>query len=297
VQSGRGQAGCRKGLSLSNPQEPQQPGEPDAGERRRRRQPPPVPPYDPSGPQPPPAPHYGSPEHGAQGGHGVPGQPPIPHYGEPQYGLPQHGQPQPEEPRPEDPGPGEPREGQPQEAAAQPGTPQPGHPQYGSPPYGAPEYNDPGPYGVPGQQPPAKSRKKMWIILGIVGGVLLLAIVGVALLVNLVGGATSKAKGLAQDFTQLVIAGDTDTAYNEFLDPALQDKLSKEEFAAGVQSLELDGSCKPTYNDFKVSSENGNNAADVAGVINCTGKEVDLAYRFDGNKDMKMITIKLRPKA
>ncbi|MDV8149415.1 hypothetical protein [Arthrobacter sp. B10-11] len=283
---------------MSNPQEPNQPDEPDAGgERRRRRQPPPVPPYDPSGPQTPP-PHYGSPghktpdEHGAPGEQGIPGQQPIPHYGEPEYGQPRHGQPQ----------PGDPREGQPEDVTPQTGTPQyessqPAHPQYGSSPYGAPQYTDPGPYGVPGQHPPAKSRKKLWIILGIVGGVLLLAIVGVALLVNLVGGATSKAKGLAEDFTQLVIAGDTDTAYDDFLDPALQDKLSKEEFAAGVQSLELDETCKPTYNDFKVSSDNGNNAADVAGVINCEGKDVDLAYRFDGNKDMKMINIKLRPKA
>lgn len=142
-----------------------------------------------------------------------------------------------------------------------------------------------------------KSGRKLWIVLGIVGGVLLLAIVGVVLLVNLVSGATSKARGLADDFTQLVIAGDTAKAYDDFLDPALQDKLSKEEFAAGVQSLELNDSCKPSYNDFKVSTENGNNSADVAGVITCDGKEVDLVYRFDGNKDMKMITIKLRPKA
>ncbi|QCP00615.1 hypothetical protein FCN77_07840 [Arthrobacter sp. 24S4-2] len=142
-----------------------------------------------------------------------------------------------------------------------------------------------------------KSRRKVWIVLGIAGGVLLLAIVGVVLLVNLVGGATSKARGLADDFTQRVIAGDTDKAYDDFLDPALQDKLSKEEFAAGVQSLELNNTCKPSYNDVKVSTENGNNSADVAGIITCDGKEVDLAYRFDGNKDMKMINIKLRPKA
>jgi hypothetical protein len=188
---------------------------------------------------------------------GVPGPPPVPQYGQNPYGQPQ----------------------------------------YGQPPYSPGQYGTPGPYGAPGQQPPVKSRRKLWIVLGIVGGVLLLAIVGVVLLVNLVGGATSKARGLADDFTQLVIEGDTDKAYDDFLDPALQDKLSKEEFAAGVQSLELNDSCKPGYNDFKVSTENGNNSADVAGVITCDGKEVDLAYRFDGNKDMKMINIKLRPKA
>ncbi|WP_235347301.1 hypothetical protein [Arthrobacter sp. SPG23] len=288
---------------MSNPQEPYQPAEPGAGERRRRQQPPPLPPnaapqpgvpeqpplptYEPSGQQPP-APHYGAPGQEVPGhgvpGHGVPGQG-VPHYGEPQYGQPQHGQPQYGPPPSADPGTGYPQQG----------IPQNGQPQYGGAPYGAPAV--PGPYGVPGQRPPARSRKKLWIILGIVGGVALLAVVGVVLLVNVVGGATAKAKGLAEDFTRLVIAGDTDTAYDDFLDPALQQKLSKEEFAAGVQSLELDETCKPTYNDFKVSSENGNNAADVAGIISCPSKEVDLAYRFDGNKDMKMINIKLRPRA
>lgn len=273
-------------MILSNPQEPYQPAEPGPGVGRRRQQPPPVPraapqpgdpqpdipgqpplpPHEPSGQQP--APHDGT-----------------PHYGTPDYGQPQHGQPQYGPPPSTDPLAGQP----------QYGNLQGGHPQYAGSPYGAPAV--PGPYGAPGQQPPARNRRKLWIILGIVGGVVLLAVVGVVLLVNLVGGATAKAKGLADDFTQLVIAGDTDAAYDDFLDPALQDKLSKEEFAAGVQSLELDGTCKPSYNDLKVSTENGNNAADVAGVISCDGKEVDLAYRFDGSKDMKMINIKLRPKA
>jgi hypothetical protein len=165
-----------------------------------------------------------------------------------------------------------------------------------NPQYGAAQYAAPGPYGTPDQQPPARSRKK-WILVGIAGGVLLLVIAGGVFVFNLVGGATNKARNLADDFTQLVIAGDTDKAYDDFLDPALQEKLSKEEFAAGVQSLDLNDTCKPTYNDFKVSSENGNNTADVAGVIGCDGKEVDLAYRFDSDRDMKMINIKLRPKA
>jgi hypothetical protein len=35
----------------------------------------------------------------------------------------------------------------------------------------------------------------------------------------------------------------------------------------------------------------------VAGVITCEGKEVDLAYRFEGTEKLKMTNIKLRPKA
>ena len=170
-----------------------------------------------------------------------------------------------------------------------------GQPQYGQPEYGQPQYSQQ--YGqLPTWQPPARSRKK-WIVPAIVVGALLLVIVGGVAVFNLVSGATNKARDLADDFTRLVIAGDTDTAYDDFLDPALQEKLSKEEFAAGVQSLELNDTCKPTYNDFKVSSENGKNTADVAGVIGCDGKDVDLAYRFDSDSDMKMINIKLRPKA
>jgi hypothetical protein len=58
----------------------------------------------------------------------------------------------------------------------------------------------------------------------------------------------------------------------------------------------MDAACKPEYNDLKVSSENGINAADIAGVITCEGQQVDLAYRFEGKDDLKMTNIKLRPK-
>lgn len=166
-------------------------------------------------------------------------------------------------------------------------------PHYGPAEHGQADYGQ-AEYGMPDEQP--RRPKTLWPGLGILGGVLLLAIVGVVLF-NFMGGASSKANDLADDFTQLVIAGDTDKAYDDFLDPALQEKLSKEEFAAGVQSLELNDTCKPTYNDSEVRSENGSNTADVAGVIGCDGKEVDLAYSFDSDRDMKMINIKLRPKA
>ncbi|XAS67819.1 hypothetical protein V3C33_00245 [Micrococcaceae bacterium Sec5.7] len=181
----------------------------------------------------------------------------------------------------------------------QPDSSQQGVPgQYQAPgQYAAPgQHAAPGPFGLPGW-PPVKNRKGLWIILGIVGGVLLLVIVGVIVLLNVVGGATNQARGLADDFTKLVISGDTDKAYDDFLDPKLQEQLSKADFAAGVKSLEMDASCKPSYDDLKVSSENGTNAADVAGLITCDGKEVELAYRFAGTDELKMINIKLKPKA
>ena len=64
-------------------------------------------------------------------------------------------------------------------------------------------------------------------------------------------------------------------------------KISPEEFAAGVQSLELDGSCKPNFSTLNVSSNNGSNAADVAGTIDCDTKSVELAYRFEGHDELK----------
>jgi hypothetical protein len=158
-------------------------------------------------------------------------------------------------------------------------------------------YPEPGPFGLPGQQPPAKSRRKLWIILAGIGGVLLLVVLGIIILVTVVGSATNQAKGLADGFTRLVISGQSSQAYDEYLDPALKEQLSKEAFITGVGTLEMNDQCKPSYNDLQVSTENGVKTADVAGVITCEGKEVDLAYRFEGTDDLKMTNIKLRPKA
>ncbi|WP_255769627.1 hypothetical protein [Pseudarthrobacter sulfonivorans] len=155
-----------------------------------------------------------------------------------------------------------------------------------------------GPFGLPGEQPPAPGRRRLWTILGVAGGVLLLVILGVVILVNVVAGPTNHARGLADDFTKLVIAGDSSQAYDLYLDPALQKQVTKEEFLAGIKSLEMDGSCKPTYNNVSAGTENGTKAADVAGLIACSGgKDIDLVYRFEGTDDLKMVSIKIKPKA
>ncbi|MGX5715635.1 hypothetical protein [Arthrobacter sp. MAHUQ-56] len=146
-----------------------------------------------------------------------------------------------------------------------------------------------------GERPRPRSRRRLWIILGSIGAVLLLVVLGVVILVNVVGGAASQAKGLADDFTKKVIAGDTSAAYDDYLDPALQEQLSKEAFMSGVRSLGMDGSCRPAYNDVKVATDNGMKSAEVAGQIACTGKNVDLAYRFEGKDRLLMTSIKLRP--
>ncbi len=214
-----------------------------------------------SSPEEPHRPIPPQPGHEPAAGHPAPGQPPVPYHAAP---------------------PGPPGNGAP------PNYPPPGN---GAPPAnGAPPY-----YGGPGQPPPKKSRKALWIVLGIVGGVLLLVAAGVVILLNVVGGATNQARGIADEFTKLIIAGDVNGAYEKYLDPALMEKISREEFAAGVQSLELDGSCKPNFSSLNVSTDNGANAADVEGSIDCDTKHVDLAYRFEGRDELKMVNIRLRP--
>jgi hypothetical protein len=191
------------------------------------------------------------------------------------------------------------QQGQRLDAPQQPPLPPQQLPGQSGPAYQAPggAYPEPGPFGLPGQQPPVKSRRKLWIILAGVGGVLLLVVLGIIILVTVVGSATNQAKGLADSFTRLVISGQSSQAYDEYLDPALKEQLSKEAFITGVGTLEMNDQCKPSYNDLQVSTENGVKTADVAGVIACEGKEVDLAYRFEGTDDLKMTNIKLRPKA
>ena len=132
--------------------------------------------------------------------------------------------------------------------------------------------------------------------MGIVGGVLLLVVVGVLLLLNLVGGATRKASDLADDFTRLVIAGETDKAYDDFMDPALKEQLTKEDFASGVESLKLDPSCTTAYDDLKVSSENGTNIADVTGPSNARARTSNSYTASTGKDELKMVNIRLKPK-
>ncbi|MGF9647413.1 hypothetical protein AAIH32_05525 [Pseudarthrobacter oxydans] len=191
------------------------------------------------------------------------------------------------------------QQGQRLEAPQQPPLPPQQLPGQSGPAYQGPAgtYPEPGPFGLPGQQPPVKSRRKLWIILAGIGGVLLLVVLGIIILISVVGSATNQARGLADGFTRLVISGQSSQAYDEYLDPALKEQLSKEAFITGVGTLELNDQCKPSYNDLQVGTENGVKTADVAGVITCEGKEVDLAYRFEGTDDLKMTEIKLRPKA
>ena len=253
-----------------------------------------------SSPEEPHRPVPPQPGHEPASGHPAPGQPPVPYYAAPPGAAPP-GPPGPAGPpgngAPNYPPPATDPSSAPPGNGAPPNYPPPNYPPpaNGAPPYyGAPGQPPPY-YGGPGQPPPKKSRKALWIVLGIVGGVLLLVAAGVVILLNVVGGATNQARGIADDFTKLIIAGDVNSAYEKYLDPALMQQISREEFAAGVLSLELDGSCKTNFSSLNVSSDNGANAADVEGSIDCATKHVDLAYRFEGRDELKMVNIRLRP--
>lgn len=148
---------------------------------------------------------------------------------------------------------------------------------------------------LPDQPPATKDRKWVWIILGVIAAFLVLVAIGAIVQLNKAGGASNQAKGLAENFTKLVIAGESDKAY-DFLDPKLHEQLSEEDFIAGVHSLKLNDSCQPTYEEPKVNSEGGTNIADVAGVITCDGKAVELVYGFQGTDELKIINIELIPK-
>jgi hypothetical protein len=87
------------------------------------------------------------------------------------------------------------------------------------------------------------------------------------------------------------------TASPNWSSRATRTRLSREDFAAGVKSLQLDPSCTTAYDDLKVSTQNGNNLADVAGLIKCPGKDIELVYRFAGKDTLKLVTIRLRPKS
>lgn len=259
-----GGAGGRKGEPIvSTPQDPhnQDPHQPDWTSR-------PVPP-------PPPAPPYAGQE--GQGGQ-------VPQHGEPQYGQPQYGAPQYGQP-------GQPPYGQQDQ-------PPYAQPPYAQPPYAQPPY-DGGQYGQPFGQPGApkpKSRKLLWIILGAVGAVVVLVVVGVVLLVNLVGNATGKVKGQAEEFTNLLLNGRNDEAYDRFLTDSLKDDLSKASFIRGINGLELSDSCKASYNSINVESKNGVNHSEITGTLDCDGRTIELKYGFVGNEG-KMDAIRIKPRS
>lgn len=135
------------------------------------------------------------------------------------------------------------------------------------------------------------------MLLAGAAGLGLLLVLGIIIFINISGSTSNQARGLAEDFTGLVIAGDTAKAYREYLDPALQEQLSKEQFMTGVGTLKLDRTCEPAFSGFTTGNGSGEGVkrADVTGVIACGDRKIDLSYRFEGAKELKMTSVTLRP--
>jgi hypothetical protein len=152
-------------------------------------------------------------------------------------------------------------------------------------------------YQQPQPQWQPTPNKALWVVLGIVGGVLLLVAAGVVLLVNVLGATTNQARDLAGRFTDLMISGETDNAYENYFAPSLQKDLPKEDFIAYFQDLELDASCEPTYSNLDSYRIDGKKVVQVRGVLACDGKNIEFEYVFEGNDGLKMTNVWMEPEA
>lgn len=124
---------------------------------------------------------------------------------------------------------------------------------YGPPPYGQPPYGQP--YGTPPMYPPyppypppqRNSHKTLWIILGVVGGVLLLSCVACAGIVFYAGQQVANSPILGSSIAISEFCTDEEqqdyvAAYNQF-STQLQGQITQDQFLS--RSQQLDGTNGP----------------------------------------------------
>ncbi len=230
--------------------------------------------YDPNQPQ--------QPDSGQQPPYGQPGQPQQPPYGQPQ---PPYGQPgQPQQPpyeqqwgqQPQQPPYGQP--GQPQPPYGQPGEPQqpPYEQQWGQQPpqdytptqYVAPAYGaQPAPGYMPPQQP-KRSRRGLWIALGIIGGLIVLscAVCGIffALGIGFFAKTVAGPAITANQYYSAVEKQDYNTAFSYIgtnLTASNGQALTQQIYTVAAQALDL---AKGKVTNYSVGSiSTSNNVASV----------------------------------
>ena len=190
--------------------------------------------------------------------------------------------------------------GQPQPPYGQPaqqyGQPQP---PYGQPaqPYAQPQYSVP---PVPGYAPPQpkKSRRRLWITLGIIFGVLLLLVVGgIVAIVVVVNNQVSPAKTVVQQYYDAVKSQNYAQAYSYLEIQTLtlsgqQQQASQALYTQVAQVIDQQNGKVTDYNitGVEVSSSNGLNTAAITVNVTRSGKtqEVHVQLRQVGN-DWKII--------
>jgi hypothetical protein len=149
--------------------------------------------------------------------------------------------------RPENPGTSggqyPPQQYPPQQYPQYPEQQQPGYPAYPQYPGGQQYYGQPGQYGtpvMPPPMPPKKSNKTLWIVLGTVGGVLLLACVGCVGVLAYLGSqaANNPLIGSTLAATSFCVdeQGQEYTKAYQLLSPSLQGQMTEDQFVQASQA-------------------------------------------------------------
>lgn len=197
------------------------------------------------------------------------------------------------------PPPSYPYEQPPQPPYGQPAQP---YPPYGQPaqPYPQPQYNVP-PIPVYAPPQPRKSRRRLWITLGIILGVLLLIFVGaIVAIVVFVNSSTAPAKTVVQQYYDAVKIQNYAQAYS-YLDiqtltvNGQEQQATQALYTQVAQFVDQQNGKVTDYNITGVnvnSSTSTGNTATVTVNVTRSGKtqEVHVQLRQEGN-DWKIISI------
>jgi hypothetical protein len=246
--------------------------------------------------------------------------PGVPDPGQQPYPPQQYPQPYPPQQYPQAyPGqayPGQPYPGQPYPGQPYPGQPYPGQPYPGQQPYG-PQGPVPPPFG-PAGQPPGKPRGKGALILGITGGVVILAVIGSFLVPRSqvvpvtpqlpgtnasapsapasVPGAsvtpitqTESAQAAVQGYLQAVSSGDSASAIAYAVNPPVEQSLLTDEMLSANQAV-------APITDITVTEGTGSDHQSVQAAYNLGGTPVNTTFevtRVNGTWKLDAVAVPL----
>lgn len=132
---------------------------------------------------------------------------------------------------------------------------------------------------------------KKKIIIGL--GIFLAIVVGFAAWVYF---GSSGAADRATEFVNAIKNGDSQTAYNQFMDE-LKEVQSYEEFTYQISTLNLDSSCNLEISGREVASGSGGSYQKVSGKVKCSDKEypnTNFEYKEVGD-ELKLYGYQINP--